>query len=120
MAWKKSPKELTDLLEKSVIDIDCQKRNMFGFPAYFINNNMFTGTFEGNLFIRLSEEDREKIMENYKRVKPFEPMSGKPLKEYVVLPKVLYNNKKSFSKWLEKSVGYVSSLPPKEKKNRRK
>ncbi|UCG70927.1 MAG: hypothetical protein JSV09_08000 [Thermoplasmata archaeon] len=58
MAWKKSPKELTDLFEKGVEDIDCHKKNMFGFPAYFINNNMFTGTFEGNLFIRLSEDDR--------------------------------------------------------------
>jgi TfoX/Sxy family transcriptional regulator of competence genes len=119
MAWKKSPKELTDLLEKSVKDFDCQKRNMFGFPAYFINNNMFTGTFEGNLFIRLPEEDREKILKDYKRVKIFEPMSGRPMKEYVVLPKVLYKNKKSFSKWLEKSVEYVSSLPPKEQKKRK-
>ncbi|UCG70928.1 MAG: hypothetical protein JSV09_08005 [Thermoplasmata archaeon] len=47
-------------------------------------------------------------------------MSGRPMKEYIVLPKSIYNNKKSFSKWLEKSVGYVSSLPPKEKKRRKK
>ena len=93
---------------------------MFGFPAYFLNNNMFTGTFEDNLFLRLSKVDREKIMKDHRTVRPFEPMPGRAMKEYVVLPKSLYSDKKSFSKWLNKSMKYVSSLPQKEKRREKK
>jgi TfoX/Sxy family transcriptional regulator of competence genes len=118
MAWKKSPKELTDFLEESMKDVDCEKRKMFGFPAYFINGNMFSGTFEENLFLRLSMEDRNKISRANTDVKPFEPMKGRAMKEYVVLPKSLYKNRNEFSFWINKSVDYVNSLPAKKKKKK--
>ncbi len=120
MAWKKSPEELTNFLEQSLKDVDCQRRKMFGFPAYFINNNMFCGTFEDNLFIRLSDGDREKILNEHKGVEPFEPMPGRPMKEYVVLPKSLYKNKPKYSLWINKSIDYVSSLSPKKKKKKKR
>jgi TfoX/Sxy family transcriptional regulator of competence genes len=118
MVWKKSPKELTDFLEESMKDVDCVKKKMFGFPAYFINGNMFTGTFEENLFLRLSEGDRNKITMKNTDVKPFEPMKGRAMKEYVVLPQSLYKNKKDFSHWVNKSIEYVTSLPAKKKKKK--
>jgi TfoX/Sxy family transcriptional regulator of competence genes len=116
MAWKKSPKELTDLLDERLKDVDCQKRKMFGFPAYFINGYMFTGTFEEHRFLRLSENERENIHGEFEGVEPFEPTKGRAMKEYVVLPKLLYENKKEFFLWMNKSISYVSSLPPKKKK----
>jgi TfoX/Sxy family transcriptional regulator of competence genes len=116
MAWKKSSKELTDFLEKSMKDVDCVKRKMFGFPAYFINGNMFAGTFEEHLFLRLSIGDRAKITKQNTDVKSFEPMKGRAMKEYVVLPKSLYRNKDEFSYWINKSIDYVTSLPSKKKK----
>lgn len=119
MAWEKSPEELTNFLKQSLKDVECQKRTMFGFTAYFINKNMFTGTFEEKLFIRLSEEEREGIKNDHEEVEQFEPMPGRAMKEYVVLPKSLYGKKKTFSIWLNKSIAYVSSLPPKEKKKKK-
>lgn len=116
MAWKKSPEELITFLDNTMKEMDCTKRKMFGFPAYFINDYMFLGTFEDNLFIRLSERDRENIHRDHTDVEPFEPMKGRPMKEYVTLPKSLYKNKKQFSFWLKKSVDYICSLPPKKKK----
>jgi TfoX/Sxy family transcriptional regulator of competence genes len=80
---------------------------------------MFCGTFEENLFIRLSEDDRERIKREHKEVVPFESVSGRLMKEYVVIPKSLFNDKKQFSFWLNRSVDYVSSLPPKEKKKKK-
>jgi TfoX/Sxy family transcriptional regulator of competence genes len=118
MAWKKSPEELMGLLDESLKDVDCEKKKMFGFPAYFINKNMFTGTFEENLFIRLSKEDQDRITEDHEGVKPFEPMKGRVMKEYVVLPKSIYNNKKEFSLWMDRSIDYVSSLPIKKRKKK--
>jgi TfoX/Sxy family transcriptional regulator of competence genes len=116
MAWKKSPMELTDFLENSLKNVKCHKRKMFGFPAYFINGNMFTGTFEEHLFLRLSEDERENMKGVHQEVKSFEPAKGRVMKEYVVVPKSLYENKKEFSIWMNKSIDYVSSLPSKKKK----
>jgi TfoX/Sxy family transcriptional regulator of competence genes len=89
MAWKKSPKELTDLLYEYLKDVDCQKRKMFGFPAYFKNENMFAGTFEEHMFLRLSQED---------------------------MPKLHYQNKKMFTLCMNRSIAYVNSLHPKKTK----
>jgi len=60
-------------------------RPMFGNVAGFVKGNMFTGLFGNDLFVRLSEADRsELLVEPGATVK--EPMTGRPMKEYVVLP----------------------------------
>jgi TfoX/Sxy family transcriptional regulator of competence genes len=114
MEWKKAPEELAAFLADAMKGIDCEYRRMFGYPAYFIHGNMFIGAFQDTLFIRLSESDRKRIMTCHPGVMPFEPRTGKPTKEYVVLPVSLYTDKESFGEWLGKSVQYVSSLPPKK------
>ena len=40
MKWRKAPDELISFLAEITKDINCQPRKMFGYPAYFINNNM--------------------------------------------------------------------------------
>jgi hypothetical protein len=60
---------------------------MFGCPVYFINNNMFAGLHQDNLFIRLSETDRERVFTTYEGMCPFEPMKGRTMKEYGGVPK---------------------------------
>jgi hypothetical protein len=55
-------------------------------------------------------------MKNIENVSAFEPMPGRAMKGYVVLPKPVYSDNKLFGEWLDKSIRYVSSLPPKKKK----
>jgi hypothetical protein len=45
----------------------------------------------------------------------FEPMSGRVMREYVVVPKVLLKAPGELRAWVEKSLAYVSSLPAKPK-----
>ena len=89
---------------------------MFWYPAYFINGNMFTGVHGDKLFLRLSDSDVTDIVKNCIEVTSFEPMPGRAMKSYVVLPKTVYFNNKLFAEWLDKSITYVSSLPAKGKK----
>jgi TfoX/Sxy family transcriptional regulator of competence genes len=49
---------------------------------------------------------------------PFEPMKGRVMKEYVVLPDSLYNDPEKFNELLSRSYEYVSSLPVKPKKKK--
>jgi hypothetical protein len=89
---------------------------MFGYPAYFINGNIFAGVHGEKLFIRLSEPKVREIMNSHLNVTCFEPMLGRPMTGYVVLPKSVYSDEKLFDKWLDKSMKYVSALPLKQKK----
>ena len=52
-------------------------------------------------------------MKDCKDVTAFEPMPGRAMKGYVVLPKAIYSDDKLFAEYLDKSIKYVSSLPPK-------
>ena len=115
MKWKKVPQKLIDFLEENIKPCACEQKKRFGCPAYFVKNNMFTGAHQESLFLRLNDKDRHDLLnENYK-VLPFEPMPGRIMREYVVIPESLYSNSLLFKKWLEKSYAYVSILPEKTK-----
>jgi TfoX/Sxy family transcriptional regulator of competence genes len=120
MKWKKVSVEFSALLEESLQDFDCQKRMMFGCPAYFVNNNMFTGVHQDNIILRLSEDSRTEIRSKYDEAIPFEPMKGRVMKEYVVLPEVLYSDAEDLNHWLNKSYEYVLTLPTTLRKTKNK
>jgi hypothetical protein len=46
MKWKKVPEELIAFLAGAMKDIDCEYREMFGYPAYFPHGNKFIGAFQ--------------------------------------------------------------------------
>ncbi|HEX8951062.1 MAG TPA: hypothetical protein VF945_04420, partial [Polyangia bacterium] len=48
--------------------------------------------------------------------KVFEPMKGRPMKEYVVAPPALVGDRQALGKWAQKAFAYGQSLPPKPKK----
>jgi TfoX/Sxy family transcriptional regulator of competence genes len=113
--WKKAPKELVDFITEKMKGVKCDYRKMFGYPAYFINGNMFVGVFGDRLFLRLSDGDIARLAEAREDVSVFEPVKGRPMKGYVFLPKSVYSDSALFEEWLHKSIEYVSSLPPKQK-----
>lgn len=60
-------------------------RPMFGNPAAFVNRNMFSGLFGDELFVRLPEAERTVLLRE-PGAHLLEPMAGRPMREYVVLP----------------------------------
>jgi TfoX/Sxy family transcriptional regulator of competence genes len=120
MKWQKPSQKIIELYESIIPDIPLvERRKMFGYPCGFVNRNMFLGTFEESVFIYLSEPDREEFL-NLPESKHFEPMPGRIMKEYVIIPIWLLEKKKELNQWIQRSLAYVSSLPPKEKKKRKK
>ncbi len=45
-----------------------------------------------------------------------EPMKGKPMKEYVVIPKAWRNQPETVQLWVSQSLDWTSRLPPKKTK----
>lgn len=116
VTWKKVNPKRAELLEKHLSSFMCDKRQMFGCPAYFVNTNLFASVHQDSILIRLKEEDREVLMKEYKEAHLFEPFPGRKMREYIVLPEIIVSNSSLFSQWLSKAFDYASSLPPKKKK----
>jgi TfoX/Sxy family transcriptional regulator of competence genes len=113
MKWKKPSPELGKLLEAALLGITCDRRMMFGAPVFMINRNMFAGVHEDHIFIRLPEPARKEIIKKYPEARPFEPLKGRIMKEYIVIPKALYENKEAFREWLKEGHAFALSLPTK-------
>ena len=114
LAWKKSPPELIARFD-AVLPSDgrVERRTMFGFPCAFANGHMFTGLHEDRLFVRLSQSERSALL-MHAEARPFEPMPGRPMAEYVVVPGSLSN--RDLAGWLDVALCYVTSLPPKQRR----
>jgi hypothetical protein len=118
MKWQKPSQKIIETYESIVPDHPLvEKRKMFGYPCSFVNRNMFLGTHNENLFIRLSETDRREFL-SLPDTRKFEPMPGRIMREYVIIPLWLLENKEDLYKWIQRSLDYVSSLPPKVKKKK--
>ena len=120
MKWEKPRKEILDLFEEIVPQGPLiERRKMFGLPCAFINRNMFIGVHQQTIILRLSETDKQEFLK-IPDAKQFEPMPGRTMKEYVVIPKEILQDEKLLVDWVKKSIDYVNSLPPKEKKKKKK
>lgn len=119
MTWRRSPEWLVetfgDLLPE---DPRIERRKMFGYPCAFASNQMFIGLHQENLVLRLGEEDRNRFLSEEDST-IFAPMPNRPMREYVVVPHDLIQKRpKQLAQWIEKSLGYVVSLPPKATKKK--
>jgi TfoX/Sxy family transcriptional regulator of competence genes len=92
-----------------------EPRTMFGYPSVFLNGNMLACVFQDRIMVRLSERDRADATKKV-GAKPFEPSPGRPMREYVELPRELANDPKKLRRWLDRGVAYVGELPAKTSK----
>jgi len=92
-----------------------ESRKMFGYPCAFVNGQMLTGVYQDRIMLRLSDRDRAQFLK-MPGARPFEPMPGRPMREYVELPPNIMNSPAEFKRWLRRGLEYVRTLPPKAKK----
>jgi TfoX/Sxy family transcriptional regulator of competence genes len=95
-------------------DSRVQSRPMFGNRAAFVNGNMFLALFGSKVAVRLPAEDRAVLL-RAAGAEAFEPMPGKPMIEYVVLPESWRKRRKKAEEWTERSFAWARELPPKKK-----
>lgn len=114
--WKKSAPELVeqfdDLLPQTP---SVERRLMFGYPCAFVGGNMFMGLYEDSFFLRLPPADRDRLLAK-EAATPLEPMPGRPMKDYVVLPPATVSDQNVIGVWVNRAFAYAQSLPPKLKK----
>jgi TfoX/Sxy family transcriptional regulator of competence genes len=115
--WKPAPAEAVAAFEAATSSLaGAEPRKMFGYSCVFAKGNMFAGLHEAGMVLRLPYEQRTEFL-RLKGAEQFEPMPGRVMREYVVVPGVLLRAPEKLRMWVEKSLAYVSSLPAKPKKS---
>jgi hypothetical protein len=110
--FSKSPPELVERFS-AVLDgyPDAVRKKMFGYPAAFVGGNMATGLFADHWVVRLP--DAEIDAAKAAGAEPFEPMPGKPMKSFVVIPAVDVADDAAIRGWVERGLAHAASMPAK-------
>jgi hypothetical protein len=93
---------------------EASQRPMFGYPSLVVGGNMFMSLFGDSLIVRLGDADRTTLLA-LKGAKTFEPMPGRPMREYVVAPPTMVAGD-AIESWVARSYAYAKGLPPKAAK----
>lgn len=114
--FEKSPAELITFFQQTMQDFPMAAlRQTFGYPCAYINGHMATGLYADGMFLRLSPADEAEFL-SIPGATSFAPMKARPMKGYVVVPLELRDSPDSLRDWITRSLEYVATIPPKEKK----
>ncbi len=119
MKFEKSPPWLVELFGDALAGTPGERRQMFGYPCGFLNGQLFCGLFASSMFVRLGEADRAELLA-VEGARVFDPMGGRPMREYVVLPPALLDDAGELRNWLSRASAYASALPPKKSAARKR
>ncbi len=98
------------------VDPAVSVRPMFGNFAAFANGYLFAGLFGEALYVRLDDSGQASVLDG--GGSPFEPMPGRVMRGYVVLPEAWMGDAAKGRPWVERSLAHALSLPPKAAKSR--
>ena len=110
--WQKSSAELQERFGR-VLDRfpDVERRKMFGYHAAFIGGNMVTGLHQQSWVVRLDAEGQAEA--TAEGATTFEPMAGRPMKNFVALPETVVEEEGRLEGWVRRAVEHGKTLPPK-------
>ena len=86
-------------------------RPMFGNLAAFVNGNMFAGLFGEDLFVRLPDAEAAPIRKAGGR--NFEPMAGRAMTGYVVVPGTWRSKPEPARGWIKQALAITGKMPAK-------
>jgi TfoX/Sxy family transcriptional regulator of competence genes len=115
------PDEESKAFFSAIIPVDPRItiKPMFGNIGSFINGNMFSGLFGNQIFVRLPENERLRLMKE-EGASEFSPMPGRAMKEYVTIPKQWREEPEKIHEWIHLSLKWVGEMPVKESKKKSK
>jgi TfoX/Sxy family transcriptional regulator of competence genes len=86
---------------------------MFGNLSGFVNGNMFCGLFGEDLFVRVSDDDQATVRKQGGRA--FEPMPGRAMTGYVVVPAGWQRKPDATRDWIVTALLWTRAFPAKDK-----
>lgn len=94
------------------------EKRMFGGLGFLLNGNMCCGIWKEFLILRLGPEQGGQALQQ-PHVRPFD-ITGKAMTGWVMVEPDGVATVPTLSKWVNRAIGFVEELPPKESKPARK
>jgi TfoX/Sxy family transcriptional regulator of competence genes len=113
MKHVKSPPELVEHFGRILARFpEVERRQMFGYPAAFVGGNMVTGLHETRWVVRLGEDGLAELRAAGGTT--FEPMAGRAMKAFAVLPDSVLDDDEELTRWVERAIRHGRSMPAKK------
>ena len=120
MELTKSPPELVARFGELVPAASgVERRQMFGYPSATFGGRMFMSLFADRMVLRLADDDAEALRATH-GCDAFEPMPGRPMTGFVLLPKQLVVDTAAVRPWVDRALAWATAQPPKVKKGKAK
>jgi hypothetical protein len=110
--FRSAPPALVERFAAVLADFpQAHRKKMFGYPAAFVGGNMATGLFADTWVVRLPAAEVEPA--KAAGAGSFEPVPGRPMKAFVVIPAADVDDDVAIRRWVERGVAFAASMPPK-------
>lgn len=111
--FAKSPPELVERFDAVTADLPrAERRLTFGYPCLYVGGNMVCGLHQSAWFVRLGAAEGAEALA-LEGAAPFEPMPGRAMTGYTVLPPAVIADDAEIRRWVERAIEYGATLPPK-------
>ncbi|MDA0677567.1 MAG: TfoX/Sxy family protein [Chloroflexi bacterium] len=119
--WPEMDKGLEDRIDGLLGAMPVRRKKMFGTSAWFMqaNDQMFAGVWGDGVMLRLGQEESTRLVDSGE-VGQFDPMGGRPMKEYVYVSADQIAEDGDLVSWLEQGAEFAGGLSAKVKKPSRK
>ena len=99
-----------DTIAAALADDGAVKSQMFGMPTMKVGGKAFAGLYEDNMVFKLTGDAHQRALA-LKGAHLFEPMKGRPMKEWVVVPA---SGAKDWHSLAKEALAYVASAKKKK------
>jgi hypothetical protein len=112
-SFEKSPPELVARFAE-VLDRhpETERKQMFGFPAAFVGGNLATSLFHDRWVVRLPDDEAAAAKAG--GAGSFEPVPGRPMKAYVLVPVEDVADDAAIDAWVQRGLAHAGSMPKKK------
>ena len=118
--WPKKDEALIERVDGllSIAPVRC--KNMFGTAAWSLESNdmMFIGAWGEGIMVRVGEGRTLDLIESGD-AEPFDPMGGRPMREYVFIGGHRIAEDDELLNWLNGASEFAETLPPKKKRSKK-
>jgi len=118
MQMPKSPPALIERFDTVAADFpEAMRRLTFGYPCLYVGGNMVTGLFGESWHVRVGKDDTGELL-RLPGARPFEPMPGRPMTGFTLLPEAIVDDDAAVREWVGRAIAHVSTMPVKTPKPR--
>ncbi|MDA1298161.1 MAG: TfoX/Sxy family protein [Chloroflexi bacterium] len=119
--WPEMDKGLEDRIDGLMASMPVRRKKIFGTSAWFMESNgqMFAGVWADGIMVRVGEEEARSLTGSG-GAESFDPMGGRPMREYVFIDGEKIAEDGELLNWIERGAGFAATLATKVKKSRKK